>query len=99
MKRCYLTSSNYNVIIPVSVNLQLSLVAFSLLRWSFGIVLYEIFTIGMSDYCVSMYFRWMTHFSIDSLSSCLTSRFRWLSLSKDSRTKNGRFTDSGLQDA
>ena len=62
-------------------------------------MLYEIFTIGMSDNCVSVYFRWMTHFLIDSLSSCLTSRFRRLSLSKDSRTKNGRFTYSGLQDA
>ena len=37
-------------------------------------MLYEIFTIGMSDNCVSVYFRWMTHFLIDSLSLCLTSR-------------------------
>ncbi|CAH3161302.1 unnamed protein product, partial [Pocillopora meandrina] len=32
-----------------------NLVAFSLLRWSFGIVLYEIFTIVMSDNCGSPY--------------------------------------------
>ena len=89
----------YNLIIPVCVNLQWSLMAFSLLRWSFGIVLYEIFTIGMSDNCVSVYFIQMAHFLIDLLSSCLISRLRWLSLSKDWRKKNGRFTDSGLQDA
>ena len=46
--------STYNLIIPVRVNLQWSLMAFSLIRWSFGIVLYEIFTIGMSDNCVSV---------------------------------------------
>ena len=62
-------------------------------------MLYEIFTIGMSDNRVLVYFRWIAHFLIDPLSPCLTSRFRWLSLSKYSGTKNGRFTDSGLQDA
>ena len=46
-------------------------------------MLYEIFTIGMSDNGVSMYFIQMAHFLIDSLSSCLISRLRWLSLSED----------------
>ena len=46
-------------------------------------MLYEIFTIGMYDSCVSVYFIQMAHFLIDSLSSCLISRLRRLSLSED----------------